>query len=88
MPVSVLEAFACGLPIVSTDVGGIPYLIKDRKNGLLIKSNDHKSMAKKIIFLLEHQDVAHKLIKNGQRAVGKYNWESVKRRWQKIYATR
>src|SRR5438445_6491564 len=44
MPVTIIEMWACGLPIVGTDVGGMPYLVRNRIDGILVKSEDHQSM--------------------------------------------
>ena len=53
MPLSIIEAFACGLPVVSTDAGGISYIVADGETGLLVKTNDYKALAEQAIRLLE-----------------------------------
>lgn len=85
MPVSILEAFACGLPVVSTNVGGIPYVIEDHSNGLLVDNNDHQGMARKIVELIENYELSKELILNGIESLKKYKWESVKSRWYNLY---
>ena len=50
-PLSVVESMALGFPVISTDVGGLPYLIENEKNGFLVEKGDYKSMAKIIISL-------------------------------------
>ena len=52
MPVSILEMMALGLPIISTNVGGIPFILKGKKNSLLVDNNDCKSMASSIKYLI------------------------------------
>ena len=47
MPVSIIECMALGLPIVSTNVGGLAYLLENNKNALLVKKNDISQMAEK-----------------------------------------
>jgi len=77
-PGSILEAFACGLVVVSTDVGGIPYMVTDGETGLLSKVNDYAGLASNIIKVLENPDLAHRLSLNGREAALKHSWERVK----------
>jgi glycosyltransferase involved in cell wall biosynthesis len=44
MPGSILEAFAAGLPVVTTDAGGMPYKVTDGETGLLVRCADHEAM--------------------------------------------
>lgn len=85
MPLSIIEAFACGLPVVSTDAGGISYIVEDEKNGLLVKTEDFENLANKAIRLLENQDLALELIKNARDECEKYSAEKVKENWTEIY---
>jgi glycosyltransferase involved in cell wall biosynthesis len=62
-PVSVLEAMATGIPVVSTRVGGIPELIKDDYNGLLVQPGDTKALAEAIIRILSDKSLANRLSK-------------------------
>ena len=62
MPLSFIEAFSCGLPIVSYSTGGIPYLVENNQTGLLVKTKDFENLARKAIFLLENQEFAKKII--------------------------
>src|SRR5262249_49138327 len=52
MPVSLLECFASGVPIVSTNSGGIPYVVTDEETGLLVNINDHEALARNVCRLL------------------------------------
>ena len=56
LPVALIEAMAAGKPVISTDVGGVVDLILDGDNGLLVPSNDPKSLAEATLYLLEHPD--------------------------------
>ncbi len=84
MPVSSLEALACGLLIISTKVGGIPYIIKDNENGLLVDDNDHVAMADKVDELIRNKKLSRKLINNGKKCIDNYNWHAIR---EKLYAT-
>lgn len=73
LPGSILEAWACGLPQVSTRAGGIPYMIEDGVTGLLVEMNDCDALAAKVVELLENPDLARRLASNGRRACETYS---------------
>ena len=83
-PVSVIEAMALGLPIVTTNVGGIPYLLEDEKEALLVPSDNVNAMKQAIISLLENPDKTKSLSQNGRKKVEKFDWEVVKKQWVEI----
>lgn len=85
MPGSIIEAFASGLPVITTNVGGIPYIVEDEKTGLLIQRGDHQTMAAKAIRLLRDANFARKLVRNAHTQCRKYAWESVRGEWLKLY---
>lgn len=78
-PSSVVEAFASGLPVVSTNPGGIPYLVKDGEAGLLVNVNDCEALAQKVIFLLENPSFALEMARKARAECEKYKWEKVKK---------
>lgn len=70
-PLSILEAMAFSLPIISTDVYGIPEQIDDGKDGLLVMAGDTKALEEKIMHLLKNKDEALKLGKNARKKIEK-----------------
>jgi glycosyltransferase involved in cell wall biosynthesis len=85
MPNSVLEALASGLPIITTDVGGIPYIVDDEKTALMVSVGDDEAMARQIIRLYKDEGVRQTLINNGLKEVAQYGWSEVKQRWISSY---
>ena len=80
-PVSVIEGMALGLPIVSTNVGGVPYLITDNETGLLVNSGDSSAMVEKILLLIGNPTTAHQLARNARQFVETFDWDKVKHKW-------
>jgi glycosyltransferase involved in cell wall biosynthesis len=85
MPNSIIEAYAAGTPVVSTNAGGIPYILEHEKTGLLAEVNDHENLAKLAIRLLENDSLAQSIIKNARELTAKFSWENARREWLKIY---
>src|SRR5262249_30944608 len=71
-PVSVLEAMACGLCVVSTNVGGIPYLVDDGQDGLLVPPDDPGAMAHAVGRILDDPDLADRLSRNARRKAERF----------------
>jgi L-malate glycosyltransferase len=85
MPLSVLEAFASGLPVVSTAVGGVPTVLADRVHGLLAPENDAHGIAARIIELIERPDYAKQLAEAAYEACAQYDWQNVRESWLDVY---
>jgi len=73
-PVSVLEAMACGLCVVSTNVGGIHYLLKNGHDSLLVPPNDPEAMATAIRRLLTEPGLAKRLSLNARQKAEQFDW--------------
>jgi glycosyltransferase involved in cell wall biosynthesis len=86
MPLSVLECFAAGLPVVSSAAGGIPGLIEDGRTGLLFAPNDHRAMAACALRLLEEPGLASRLADNARAECAKYSWSCIGPQWIALYA--
>ena len=86
MPGSLIECFASGLPVVSTDAGGIPYIVADGETGLLVKTNDHEALAAKAIYLLENAAATRAITGSARRECAKYSWEAIRPQWLALYA--
>ncbi len=86
MPVSVLEARALGLPVVSTDVGGLRYLIDDGENGLLCRSENSEQMCRAVETLLEDAELTAKISRQGRILAENSAWSKVKKDWEKLFA--
>ena len=85
MPLSFIEAFSCGLPIVSYATGGIPYICESDETALLVESKDFEALAREAIRLLENDELAQKIIAKAHGECVKYSWENVRGQWFEIY---
>lgn len=83
-PVSVMEAMALGLPIISTNVGGIPFLLEDKKTAILVNDGDVKNMTEAVKLVLENSQFAKSLSRNSRLLASKFDWEEVKQYWMEI----
>lgn len=81
MPVTVIEGMALGLPIISTNAGGLPYLLHDEEDALLVDIGDVNQMLSKIVRLLSDEELAYKLSTQGRKSAEQYDWASVKMLW-------
>lgn len=85
MPNSVLEAMACGVPVVSTNVGGVPYMVRDGETAVMIAPSDETAMANAIVDLAVDSSKRETLAKNGREEVLQYDWQRVKTQWLDLY---
>lgn len=83
-PVSIVEGMALGMCVVSTNVGGVPFLVTHQKNALLVDHNDDKNLANQLEALCSHPDLANLISKNARAKAEEFNWEIIKNSWIKI----
>ena len=83
-PVSLVESMALGLPVVSTNVGGIPYMVKDGVNALLVEKGNAEEMAAKIELLVKDSQLAMSISKKARMNAESYGWDTVKKQWQNL----
>lgn len=84
-PLSLLEAFACGLPVVTTDAGGIPDIVTHERTGLLVKCGDSEAMAREALRLLRDPALAGRVVHQAREECQKYSWAAVREQWLELY---
>jgi len=85
-PVSVLEAFAAGLPVVSTGVGDLATLIRDGETGLIVPSGDPEAMTGAIVRLLGDHDRASAMARRARQEAERHTWPRVRQEWLAVYS--
>jgi glycosyltransferase involved in cell wall biosynthesis len=85
MPVSIIEAFAAGAPVVTTSPECMPYLVQHERTGLLSPVGDEKALAANVIRLLRDPALAARLAQNAHDESRNYTWEAVRDQWVNTY---
>src|SRR5205823_4663692 len=87
MPNSVIEAFAAGLPVVTSDAGGIPYIVEHERNALMVRAGDVEALFSAAMRMFKTPSLATRL-SDAARAecLSKYVWSSVRTEWERLYA--
>ncbi len=85
IPVSVLEAMACGLCTVSTNVGGLPYFLETERHALLVPPNDPEAMASAVHRLLVEPGLARRISENGRARAQEHDWSIVLPQWRDLF---
>jgi L-malate glycosyltransferase len=87
MPVSVLEAFASGTPVISTAPGGVRYIVEHERTGLLSEPGDAAVLACNVIRVLREPGLGARLARNARDECKRYTWEKVRGQWIEIYSS-
>lgn len=85
-PMSVLEAWRYGLLVISSNVGGVPYLVDDNKTGILVPSDDSESLAKAMIQAVEESDKSLSIMRNGTENLKEYSWSNIRNKIMSVYS--
>lgn len=85
MPISILEAFASGVPVVSSSAGGIPDMVEQGVSGLLVPVGDDEAMARELLSVLQDASLAAGLRQAGLQQAQKYAWPQVRTQWLDAY---
>lgn len=84
-PLSILEAFACGLPVITTDAGGIPDMVTDYETGFVVPVDDCQALAERAMKLLSNCNIATAIARRARAECTKYTWQVVGDRWLMLY---
>ena len=84
-PIVLLEAMACGKPIIASNVGGIPFMVEDGKTGFLFESGNVGELAEKIVILLKDKEMQEKMGEAGLEKVKEFTWEKIAEQTVKVY---
>ena len=85
MPAAVTESCACGILIVSTNAGGIPYIVQHEHSALLVNCGDFRGLAREALRLLGDPALARKLAANAREIAREFSWENVRPKWLALY---
>jgi len=85
LPSTVLEAMAAGVPIVATNVGGVPYLIKSKVTGMLVSPRSVSSIVKAIRTLIDDASLREKIRKNATYIAKEHDWNVIAEEVERVY---
>ena len=84
-PMSILEAFNAGLLVISSNVGGVPYMIENGRTGLLFESDNFVELSEKMLWAVENQERVLAIIEEARKKMPYYSWEKMRQKLLGIY---
>jgi glycosyltransferase involved in cell wall biosynthesis len=84
-PLSILEAFAAGIPVVSTPTGGIAAMVRDGETGLIVAPDDPQAMASAVDDLLSRPVQARQMAQRARDELRLYTWANAREQWATVY---
>jgi len=84
-PVALVQAFASGLPIVTTDADGLLHMVRDKVNAMVAPLGNHVGLSDAIIELVENEELCESLSRQGRTEAEKYLWSRVRQDWVNLY---
>ncbi len=84
-PLSILEAFACGLPVVTTNAGGIPFMVNHEETGLMVECGDYQGLAREALRLLNDESLVSRITDAAHEESQKYRWNGVRGQWLAMF---
>lgn len=87
-PLSLLEAFASGLPVVTTAAGGVADMLRHGESGLFVPPLDPAAMAAAVLALLQDEQAALRLARGARLVAEAHSWAAVRERWSDVYSGR
>lgn len=85
MPNSLIEALACGVPVISSNVGGVPFIVEDGKTALLVPVGDEHLLCDAMQKLMQDPKLRGSLAMAGEHSVSDFDWPSVRTKWLAVY---
>jgi L-malate glycosyltransferase len=85
MPVSILEAFASGTPVITTEPEGMRYVVEHERTGLLSKPGDVAALAHNVVRVLHDSELADRLVSNARQEMARYSWPILREQWLEVY---
>ncbi|OQW37447.1 MAG: hypothetical protein A4E19_13670 [Nitrospira sp. SG-bin1] len=85
MPASITESMASGLLVVTTNAGGIPWIVTHDETGLIVECGDYKALASNALRLLDDPTVASRLARNARESARRFTWTEVRGTWLQLY---
>ena len=80
-----LEALACGTPVVTSNISGIPWIIEDGKTGFLFEHGNVKKLAEKVITLLQDKELQETVGRAGYKKAKEFSWDKIAKETVALY---